>query len=409
MNKTPLPFRHLLTTVSLILFSSLTLFAQWEPTGKLERKEKPVDARLDPEIITARPLRLAADNTGTVAITFQKEIWKNAGTGWLRVELPRFPFSAIDEFDFQDVAAYQGVTYLISGSGKIYQVDEKNGWAELAGDERARRIATDNNGMLWIIDKNYAVKYFDAGNGVWTVYPGNAKANDIAAFNGTPVIVAQPGGNLMYGTGGRWERLGNLDWNCSQVSIDPTNGMVWMVTGTKNKVWAYTATGWMEYPGNGAATDVCGYNGYPCILTPAPAVMKGVSADPAFKNAGAIGNAPQPAVAAVAIQEPAAAAALVAATPAVDPSAPFLRTAKGTYKANEYFEVEFGNFEGSLFDWITIVEKDKPDDETGTFKYTGGGANGKVAFSHAWTGTYELRGFFNNGKEVKARVTIKID
>ena len=88
---------------------------------------------------------------------------------------------------------------------------------------------------------------------------------------------------------------------------------------------------------------------------------------------------------------------------------PYLRIAKSTYKTNEYIEVEFGNFEGSLFDWITLIEKDKPDDESGTFKYTGGGANGKVAFTYGWTGTYELRGFFNNGKEVKARVTIKID
>jgi hypothetical protein len=405
MNKTPLVFRHLLMTVALITLTSLSLFAQWEPTGKLERKEKPVDARLDMEIIIAKPTRIAADNTGTVAITFQKEIWKNSGTGWLRVEVPRFPFSAIDEFEFQDVAAYEGVTYLVSGSGKIYKVDEKNGWTEIASEEPARRIATDNNGMLWIIDKNYAVKYFDAGNGVWTIYPGNAKANDIAAYNGTPVIVAQPGGNLMYGTGGRWERLGNLDWNCSQVSIDPTNGMVWMVTGTKNKIWAYTATGWMEYPGNGAAIDVCGYNARPYILTPATAVMKGVSPDPAFASAGAIGNAPQPAAAAVEV--PAASVPVVAA--AVDTSAPFIRTAKELYKANESFEVEFGNFEGSLFDWITIVEKDKPDDETGTFKYTGGGANGKISFSHGWTGTYELRGFFNNGKEVKARTTIKIE
>lgn len=279
----------------------------------------------------------------------------------------------------------------------------------MPGEERARRIATDNKGMLWIIDANYAVKYFDTSNNVWTVYPGNAKANDIAAFNGTPVIVAQPGGNLMYGTGGRWERLGNLDWNSSQVSIDPTNGMVWMVTGTKNKVWAYTATGWMEYPGNGDAVDVCGYNGYPCILTPASAVLKGVSPDAAFKNAGGIGDAPTP-VATVAVQEPTSPTPVVeVATPSVDPSAPFLRTAKGMYKANEYFEVEFGNFEGSVFDWITIVEKGKPDDETGTFKYTGGGANGKIAFSYGWTGTYELRGFFNNGKEVKARLIIKID
>lgn len=66
--------RHLLMTVSLILVICLSVPAQWEPTGKLQRKEMPVDPRLDLEIITARPTRLAADNTGTVAITFQKEV-----------------------------------------------------------------------------------------------------------------------------------------------------------------------------------------------------------------------------------------------------------------------------------------------------------------------------------------------
>ncbi len=398
---------RLLMAVLLLITPATSLFAQWEPTGKLERKEKAIDPRADPDIIVAKPTRVAADNTGTVAITFQKEIWKNAGTGWLRLEVPRFPTATIDQFEFQDVAAYQGVTYLIAGSGKIYQVDEKNGWLEVAGDERARRIATDNNGQLWIIDKNYAVKYFDASNGVWTVYPGNAKANDIAVYNGTPVIVAQPGGNILYGTGGRWEQLGNLEWNSSNVSIDPTNGMVWMITGTKSKIMAYTATGWLEYLGSGTAIDLCGYNGTPYILTPTTAVMKGKSTDAAFAKAGVIGKtaeaAPTAAVAA-AVSLPA-----VADVPAASPTDPYLRTAKSTYKANEYIEVEFGNFQGSVFDWITLVEKDKPDDETGTFKYTGGGSNGKIAFTNGWTGTYELRGFFDNGKEVKARVTIKID
>ncbi len=404
MKKTPLLYCQLVAVLFFVT-STQTVFGQWEPTGKLERKEKAVDPRADADIVVAKPTRITADNTGTVAITFQKEIWKNAGAGWFRLEVPRFPFSAIDEFEFQDVAAFEGVTYLVAGSGKIYKVDEKNGWVEVAGDERARRIATDNHGQLWIIDKNYAVKYFDAGNGTWTVYPGNAKANDIAAFNGTPVIVAQPGGNIMYGTGARWERLGNLDWNCNNIGIDPTNGMVWMITGTKSKVWAYTATGWLEYPGGGIAADVCGYNATPYTLTPTSQVMKGRSTDAAFANAGAIGNTP------TATPAPTAVAEVTAAAVAVVPSAtdPYLRTAKDTYKTNEYFEVEFGNFEGSLFDSIVLVEKGKPDDEMGTFKYTGGGANGKISLSYAWTGTYELRGFFNNGKEVKARLTIKID
>lgn len=405
MNRTDLIYSRLVMAALLFIVPTAMVFAQWEPTGKLERKEKAVDPRADPDIIVAKPTRIAADNTGTVAITFQKEIWKNAGTTWFRVEVPQFPHNAIDQFEFQDVAAHQGVTYLIAGSGKIYKVDEKDGWIEMAGDERARRIATDNNGQLWIIDKNYAVKYFDPGNNAWTVYPGNAKANDIAAFNGTPVIVAQPAGNIMYGTGARWERLGTLDWNCSNVSIDPTNGMVWMITGTKSKVWAYTATGWLEYPGIGAAADLCGYQGVLYALTPTSQVMRGKSTDAAFLAAGAIGNAPATTLAPTVAVEASPAVVTVAASP----TDPYLRTVKGTYKSNENFEVEFGNFEGSRFDWIALVEQGKPDDETGTFKYTGGGANGKVTFSYAWTGTYELRGFFNNGREVKARLTIKID
>ncbi|HRI80294.1 MAG TPA: hypothetical protein PLR06_12240, partial [Cyclobacteriaceae bacterium] len=220
-------------------------------------------------------------------------------------------------------------------------------------------------------------------------------------------IVAQPGGNIMYGTGTRWEQVGNIEWSCTSVSIDPTNGMVWMITGSKNKIWAYTASGWLEYPGAGTALDICGYNTSPYILNPTNAVMKGKSTDAAFANAGAIiKSTPTTSQAIVATET------IAVVTPAVNeksPTDPYLRVAKNTYKANEYFEVEFGNFEGSHFDWITIIEKDKADDEFGTFKYTGGGANGKVSFSYAWTGTYELRGYFNNGKEVKARITIKID
>ncbi len=101
-----------------------------------------------------------------------------------------------------------------------------------------------------------------------------------------------------------------------------------------------------------------------------------------------------------------------AATPAAaepSPSGPYLRTAKSTYQTSEEIEVEFGNFQGSSFDWIALVEKEKPDDTWGTYKYTSGKTSGKVAFSSAWAGTYELRGFFNNGKEVKARVTITIE
>ena len=167
MNRTFFSLSRLLMAIILFVTPFTVLFAQWDPTGKLERKEKAIDPRADPDIVIATPTRVAADNSGTVAITVQKEIWKNSGTGWVRLEVPRFPFGAIDEFPFQDVAAFNGDTYLIAGSGKIYQVNEKNGWVEMAGDERARRIAADNKGQLWIIDKDYAVKYFDSNNSVW--------------------------------------------------------------------------------------------------------------------------------------------------------------------------------------------------------------------------------------------------
>ncbi len=407
MNKFYLTPCRLMMAIILLVTPISALFAQWEPTGKLERKEKAIDPHADPDIIIAKPTRIAADNSGTVAITVQKEIWKNAGTVWTRLEIPRFPFGIYDEFAFEDVAAYNGITYVVSGNGKIYKVEEKKDWVEMTGDERAKRIAADNNGQLWIIDKNYAVKYFDSNNNVWTVYPGNAKANDIAAYNGTPVIVAQPSGNIMYGTGARWERLGPLEWSCSDVSIDPTNGMVWMTTGTKYSIWAYTASGWREYPGGGTAFDICGYNKSPYLLNRSSAVMMGKSSDAIFSSAGEIPNGVTPAptqmTAAVEVTP------VVTSTVSVSTTDPYIRIAKSTYKTFENIEVEFGNFEGSVFDWITLIEKDKPDGEFGTFKYTGGGANGKVAFTYGWTGTYELRGFFNNGKEVKARVTIKID
>jgi len=413
MNKTNVPFKLLFTFILLTALST-TLFAQWEPTGKLERTEPPVNAFLDPDIIKATPTRVTADNSGTVAITTKKDIWKNAGTAWVTfipvvdgVKVERFPFGAVDEYAFEDVTAYNGITYVVVGSGKIYQVDEK-GWFVMPGDERARRIAADNKGQLWIVDKNYAVKYFDSKNNTWTVYPGNAKANDIAAYNGTPVIVAQPSGNILYGTGTRWEQVGNLQLSCTNVSIDPTNGMVWMITGPKNTIWAHTASGVREYPGGATAFDVCGYNGSPYILNRSNEVMKGKSTDPVFTSPGAIESKVEAApTQAVAVTESTPVVAAVVVAPST--TDPYIRTAKSTYKTNERIEVEFGNFEGSQFDWIALVEKGRPDDDYGTYNYTGGGSNGKVFISYGWTGTYELRGFFNNGKEVKARATIKLE
>lgn len=351
MNNIYLTTCRLIMAIILLITPITVIFAQWESTGKLERKEKAINPQTDPDIIIAKPTRVAADNSGTVAITVQKEIWKNAGTSWMRLEVPRFPFGAIDEFAFEDVAEHNGITYVVTGSGKIYMVEEKNGWVEMAGDERANRIAADNNGQLWIIDKNYAVKYFNRNNGVWTVYPGNAKANDIAAYNGTPVIVAQPGGKLLYGTGARWEQLGNLEWNCSHVSIDPTNGMVWMITGAKSKIWAYTASGWREYSGEGTAFDVCGLNKNSYILTLSNAVMKGKSTEATFSIAGIIIKAAEaaPTQATIAVENTPTAPVVAASSP----TDPFIRIAKSTYKTNAYIEVEFGNFEGSVFDYTS--------------------------------------------------------
>ncbi len=79
------------------------------------------------------------------------------------------------------------------------------------------------------------------------------------------------------------------------------------------------------------------------------------------------------------------------------------------YAANQTITIEYLNLPGNKQDWITLVEKNKPDNTFGQWFYTQGKKSGVHEFNGVPAGTYELRLYFNwpDGKyEVKGRETI---
>lgn len=81
------------------------------------------------------------------------------------------------------------------------------------------------------------------------------------------------------------------------------------------------------------------------------------------------------------------------------------------YNADQPIEIEFINLPGNKQDWITLVQKDKPENTFGQWFYTDAKKNGTHVFNGMPAGTYELRVYFNwpDGKfEVMGRETIII-
>jgi hypothetical protein len=81
-----------------------------------------------------------------------------------------------------------------------------------------------------------------------------------------------------------------------------------------------------------------------------------------------------------------------------------------TFKRGEAIEVSVSGLPGNQADWITVAPADYPANRWGSeYKYTQGATEGTWSF---WApnapGTYQVRVYFNNGYDIKAKAEIKV-
>lgn len=81
---------------------------------------------------------------------------------------------------------------------------------------------------------------------------------------------------------------------------------------------------------------------------------------------------------------------------------------KTVYAPGEAITVNYSGFRGTSRDWIGLAAKGLADDKYTVWTYTGGNQSGTVRFDGLPYGEYEVRGYFDNGSEVKARAHIRI-
>jgi len=82
-------------------------------------------------------------------------------------------------------------------------------------------------------------------------------------------------------------------------------------------------------------------------------------------------------------------------------SGAFVDTNKRVYKPYEDIILEFSNFPGNNYDWISIAKPDEPESYYQTYSYTGSEKkNGKITLGGLEAGKYEIRYYYDwkNGK-----------
>lgn len=83
-------------------------------------------------------------------------------------------------------------------------------------------------------------------------------------------------------------------------------------------------------------------------------------------------------------------------------------TEKSSYTQQEKIVVSFSNFPGNAADWIAVAEQTQKDDQSQQWLYTEGKRSGALTFNALPPGTYEVRGYFNNGYTVMCRSTFTV-
>lgn len=81
---------------------------------------------------------------------------------------------------------------------------------------------------------------------------------------------------------------------------------------------------------------------------------------------------------------------------------------KSVYAPGEKIVVTFSGFPGQANDWIGISSKGMAEDKYIIWQYLGSRQSGTISFDGQQSGEYEVRGYFNNGGEVKARFSFRV-
>lgn len=93
-------------------------------------------------------------------------------------------------------------------------------------------------------------------------------------------------------------------------------------------------------------------------------------------------------------------------------AAPEVSTTKPVYRPQEEIEVQYGGMPGLDRDWITLVEKEAPENRYRQWFYTQGKANGSLRFNGLAPGEYEVRAYFDwprGGYRVRARYPLRVE
>ena len=93
---------------------------------------------------------------------------------------------------------------------------------------------------------------------------------------------------------------------------------------------------------------------------------------------------------------------------AVQSNAQSVNPSKKVYAPGEAIVISYSGFVGTTRDWIGIAAKGLADDKYTVWQYTSGSSSGSLTFTGLAYGEYEVRGYFNNGADVKARNYIRV-
>jgi hypothetical protein len=72
-----------------------------------------------------------------------------------------------------------------------------------------------------------------------------------------------------------------------------------------------------------------------------------------------------------------------------------LKTEKEVYAPYEQINVDYENFPGSKYDWISIAPKDSPNEYYESYFYTGRKKSGRLTFQGVIAGEYEVRAYLH--------------
>ncbi len=86
---------------------------------------------------------------------------------------------------------------------------------------------------------------------------------------------------------------------------------------------------------------------------------------------------------------------IVVVQPATAANKAKVQTQKSNYAPNEAIVVEYSDFPGNAYDWISLAPADTPDSNYNQWFFTKGNPSGNHTFQGLASGDYQVRGYFN--------------